>query len=111
MLPGKFSIRLRDVLRRSSRATSPDGRHKGARMALPSNRVRHHGSTAPPPSVVHAKNHLDEIAHPRLLCAIEQVAPSALRSRFRAVNPRERDRPDGEVPEESQLIGCLSFLD
>src|SRR5271157_4639494 len=59
-------------------------RHYGAPMSLPSNRVRHHGSTAPPPSVAPAKNHLGEMDHPRLLCATEQVAPSALPSRFRA---------------------------
>src|SRR5208337_4792564 len=53
-------------------------------MSLPSNRVRHHGSTAPPPSVAPAKNHLGEMDHPRLLCATEQVARSALPSRFRA---------------------------
>jgi hypothetical protein len=53
-------------------------------MALPSNRVRHHGSTAPLPSVAAAKNHLGEMDHPRLLCATEQVALSALPSRFRA---------------------------
>src|SRR5271157_6178193 len=30
-------------------------------MSLPSNRGRHHGSTAPPPSVAPAKNHLGEM--------------------------------------------------
>src|SRR5271157_329194 len=34
--------------------------------------------------VAPAKNHLGEMDHPRLLCATEQVAPSALPSRFRA---------------------------
>jgi hypothetical protein len=36
------------------------------------------------PLIFAAKNHLDEIAQLRLLCATEQVAPSALPSRFRA---------------------------
>ena len=37
----------RDVLRRSSSATGPCGRYHGAPMSVPSNRVRHHGSTPP----------------------------------------------------------------
>src|SRR5271157_3264432 len=45
------------------------GRHYGAPMSLGSNRVRHQGSTPPPPSAAPAKNHLGEIGHPRLLCA------------------------------------------
>ena len=44
-------------------------RHYGAPMSLRSNRVRHHGSTPPPPSAAPAKNHLGEIGQPRLLCA------------------------------------------
>src|SRR5208337_2222926 len=50
------------------------------------NRLRetNHGSTAPPPERCPAKNHLGEMDHPRLLCATEQVASSALPSRFRA---------------------------
>src|SRR5271157_1656039 len=47
-------------------------------------RETNHASTAPPRSVAPAKNHLGEMDHPRLLCATEQVAPSALPSRFRA---------------------------
>src|SRR5208337_321274 len=42
---------------------------------------RRHGPT---PSVAPAKNHLGEMDHAHLLCATEQMAPSALPSRFRA---------------------------
>ncbi len=42
---------------------------------------RQHGPT---PERCPRQNHLGEMDHPRLLCATEQVAPSALHSRFRA---------------------------
>ena len=80
----KASSPRSDVLRRWSQATSPCDGTTAHRCLCVRNRVRHHGSTAPPPSVAPAKNHLGEIDQPRLLCATEQVAPSALPSRFRA---------------------------
>jgi len=64
-----------------------------------------------PRSVAPAKNYLGEMDHPRLLCATEQVAPSALPSRFRPVDPRERGGNDGAVSQQSQWCGCLSLSD
>src|SRR5271157_3297119 len=74
-------------------------------MALPWNRVRHHGSTALPPSVAPAKNHLGEMGQPHLLCAIEQVAHSRSLRGSEPVHPRERGGTDGAVSELSQVCG------
>jgi len=73
-----------DVLRRWSQATGPCEGTTARRCLCLRNRVRHHGSTAPPLSVAPAKNHLGEMDHPHLLCTTELVAPSTLPSRFRA---------------------------
>src|SRR5271157_960044 len=81
VLRGKFSTLLRDVLRHSIQATSPrDGTTASRSLRLrPGSGITH---LWPPPSVVTAKNHLDEIAQPGLLCHTEQLASSALPSRF-----------------------------
>src|SRR5271157_2506259 len=74
-------------------------------MALPSNRVRHHGSTALPSSVAPAKNQLGEIGQPQLLCAIEQVALSCSLRASEPVHPKERGATEGAVSELSRLCG------
>jgi len=91
VLPGKFSTLLRHVLRHSIQASSPrDG--TTARRSL---RLRPGSGITrlwPPPSVVTAKNHLDEIAQPRLLCHTEQVAlPRSVRASEQRIQGREID--------------------
>ncbi len=51
------------------RGVRPTTRLAGTVMFFRSNRVRHHGSTPPPPGVAPAKNGLGESGQPRLLCA------------------------------------------
>src|SRR5271157_4907147 len=109
VLPGKFSTLLRHVLRHSIQATSPrDGTTARRSLRLrPGSGITH---LWPPPSVVTAKNHLDGIAQPGLLCHTEQVAlPRSVRASEQRIQGRER--PDGELREERQLIECLSFSD
>src|SRR5208283_2415109 len=82
----KASSPRADVLRCWSQATGPCDGTTARRCLCVRNRVRHHGSTAPPPSVAPAKIHLGKIDQPRLLCATEQVAlPRSLEPRRSAV--------------------------
>jgi hypothetical protein len=55
---------------------------------------RKHGPT---PERCPGQDHLAEMDHPRLLCATEQVAPSALLRASEPVDPRERGGNDCAV--------------
>src|SRR5208283_1935501 len=57
-----------------------------------------------------AKNHMDEMDQPHLLCVIEQAAHSALPSRFRASECQEPRQNRADTSEPDYMIGRLSFL-
>jgi len=89
VLPGKFSIRLRHVLRRSSRATSPDGTTAHRWLCLRTGSCITE-ARAHPPSVVPAKNHLDENGPPAFTLCHKASGP------FRTPSALTSSGPKGE---------------
>jgi len=109
VLPGKSSTRLRDVLRRSSRATSScDGTTARRWLCLRTGsgitEARPHPRALPPPRTTWAK----WTSRVYFVPQSKWPLPRSLRAP-EPVDPRERGGNDSAVSEQSQLCECLSL--